>query len=298
MLLDGWTDAVGTARWRTARRAILRAAFALFAICWLLAVIGISRDMRLPIDERWAASALLVLEGIIALLWVSDAYSWRRAVAFALIVLPLAFAIEFIGVTTGLPFGRYHYTGALIPPVLGRVPAPITCAWLMIVLGSFVAARAYTTAARRGITVIIAAALATGLDACLEPTAFHVKSYWLWEQSGPYYGVPTINFAGWFVAALVVITCAAPVLWSETPLNRSRISFIPLALYWSTVVMFAVIDLFRGYPGGAAIGGLLCLTALPALARSAARAPSHRPGRTAPSTPDSPARASAPNSRE
>jgi uncharacterized membrane protein len=254
--------------------------------------------MRLPIDERWAASGLLILEGCIALLWIAETYSWQRAIAFALIVLSLAFIIEFIGVTTGFPFGRYHYTGALIPPVFGRVPAPITCAWLMIVLGSFVAARTYTKRARRGITVIIAAALATGLDACLEPTAFHVKAYWLWEQSGPYYGVPTRNFAGWFVAALVVIVCAAPVLWSDTAYIRSRVAFIPLALYWSTVVMFAVIDLFRGYPGGAAIGGALCLTALPALARSAAHARNHRTGRTVPSTPDNPAPASAPNSRE
>jgi uncharacterized membrane protein len=283
---------------RITRRVILRVAFALFAICWLLAVIGISRTMRLPIDERWAASGLLILEGCIALLWIAETYSWQRAIAFALIVLSLAFIIEFIGVTTGFPFGRYHYTGALIPPVFGRVPAPITCAWLMIVLGSFVAARTYTKRARRGITVIIAAALATGLDACLEPTAFHVKAYWLWEQSGPYYGVPTRNFAGWFVAALVVIVCAAPVLWSDTAYIRSRVAFIPLALYWSTVVMFAVIDLFRGYPGGAAIGGALCLTALPALARSAAHARNHRTGRTVPSTPDNPAPANAPNSRE
>jgi uncharacterized membrane protein len=283
---------------RKAQRAILRIAFALYAVCWLLAVIGISRDMRLPINERWATSGLLVLEGCIAILWVAEMYAWRRSIAFALIVLLLAFAVEFIGVTTGLPFGRYHYTGALIPRVLDRVPAPITCAWLMIVLGSLVAARAYMTRARRGVTVIIAAVLATGLDACLEPTAFHVKSYWLWDQSGPYYGVPTGNFVGWFVAAIVIIACAAFLLWRETPPTLSRNSFIPLALYWSTVVMFTVIDLVRGYPGGAAIGGLLCLSALPALVRPAARALSHRTGRTAPSTPDTPARASAPSSQE
>jgi uncharacterized membrane protein len=283
---------------RMARRAVLRIAFALFAVGWLLAVIGISRDMRLPVDERWAASGLLLLEGCIAFLWIADAYSWRRAIAFALIVLPLAFAVEFIGVTTGLPFGRYHYTGALVPPVLGRVPAPITCAWLMIVLGSLVTARVYAAGARRGITTLIAAALATGLDACLEPTAFHVKSYWLWEQSGPYYGVPTRNFVGWFVAALVVVACTAPVLKRDTPLARSHAIYIPLSLYWLTVVMFAVIDLFRGYPGGAAIGALLCLTALPALARWVSRARYHRTDTTAPSTPDSPARASGPNSQE
>lgn len=298
MLPNQRAGAAGSTHTRIVRQTILRILCIIFAIGWLLAVIGISRNMRLPIDERWAASGLLILEGVISLLWLSEAYTWHRAIAFAVIVLPLAFTIEFLGVTTGLPFGHYHYTGALIPPVLGRVPAPITCAWLMIVLGSLMAARAYMPRAHRGITVIIAAALATGLDACLEPTAFHVKAYWLWEQSGPYYGVPTLNFVGWFVAALVVIACAAPVLGRVSRSARSGNSFIPLALYWSTVVMFAIIDLVRGYPGGAAIGGALCVTGLPVVARRAVQAVKHRGDRTAPSIPDGPAAASTPSSQE
>ncbi len=282
----------------SARRAILYFAFSMFAIGWLLAVIGISRDMRLPIDERWAASALLVLEGGIAVLWVAEEYPWRRALAFAFVVLPLAFTIEVIGVTAGFPFGRYRYTDALIPLVLGHVPAPITCAWLMIILGSLVAARVYMPRARNGVTVVIAAALATGLDACLEPTAFHVKAYWRWDETGPYYGVPTRNFLGWFVAALVVSACAAHILWRDKQPRLTCSMCIPLALYWSTVVMFAVIDFFRGYPEGAAIGGALCLTALPALARTLRRVRGHLSDMSDPSIPDTPARASAPNSRE
>lgn len=283
---------------RSVRRLILYGLLILYAICWLLAVIGISRDMRLPIDERWAASAMLVLEGIIAVLWIADAYTWRRAFAFAIVVLPLAFMVEFVGVTTGLPFGRYHYTDALIPSVAGRVPAPITCAWLMIVVGALCAARAYMRRASVLATALIAAALATGLDACLEPTAFHVKAYWLWEGGGQYYGIPLLNFAGWFVAALIVALCAAHVLWRGAPRTPPTTALIPTMLFWSTVVMFALIDLFRGYPGGAAIGGALCLTTLPQLVRAIAQIRGRPSGRSAPSIGGSRARASASNSRE
>lgn len=279
-------------------RRILLCLLILYGVCWLLAVIGISRDMRLPIDERWAASAMLVLEGLIAFLWVSDTYSWRRACAFTLVVLPLAFAIEFIGVTAGLPFGRYHYTGALIPPVAHRVPAPITCAWLMIVVGSLYAARTYAPRASRFVTVAIAAALATGLDACLEPTAYHIKAYWLWDDSGPYYGVPLLNFAGWFIAALIVTASASLILWRGDSPRWPTTAFIPIMLFWSTVVMFAVIDFFRGYPGGAAIGAALCLMTLPLLSKSIDRVRSRLPGKPAPSTRETRARASAPNSQE
>ncbi|MDQ2783572.1 MAG: hypothetical protein M3Y58_01050, partial [Chloroflexota bacterium] len=76
-------------RMRAVRWALL-ALFACFAIGWALAVVGISRDMRLPVDERWAGSGMLFLEGAIALLWIGIAYTWRHAVRFALVVLPSA----------------------------------------------------------------------------------------------------------------------------------------------------------------------------------------------------------------
>ncbi len=333
------------------RRRTLYGLFALFTIGWFLAVIGISRNMTLPVSERYAGSSMLFLEGCIALIWITDAYSWRHAVRFAAVVLPLAFLVEYVGVRTGIPFGHYHYTGALVPSVLARVPAPITFAWLMIALGALTAAQAYTPGKRSGVVVVVSALLATGLDACLEPTAYHVKAYWLWEEGGPYYGVPILNFIGWFVVALGINALAARVLMGRQPDQRRfqnhqycpegtrkntentkkdkyfslgvlgvpcgcpqgsiggssfrrfetssqpRITgCIPVVLFWSTVVMFAIIDFFRGYPGGAALGALLCLTALPALYRAVHQARGVASRTSAPSIHPDPANAKEPNS--
>ena len=251
---------------RALRRTIL-ALCGIFAIGWALAVVGISRNMHLPVDERWAGSGILFLEGGIALLWITIAYSWQHAVRFALVVLPSAFLIELIGATTGTPFGPYHYTNALAPSVVGHVPAPITCAWLMIVLGTLATAAWITQSGARWIIVPVAAMLATALDACLEPTAFHVEAYWLWERSGWYYGIPTINFLGWLLAATIITALAAAVLGQGQRMRPPTLAFVPISLYWATVLMFAIIDGFRGYPAGAAIGAALCLTALPPLLR-------------------------------
>lgn len=276
----------------------------LFALCsvftvgWWLAVVGISRNMQLPVDERWAGSGMLFLEGAIALLWIAITFSWRRAVAFALVVLPSAFLVEILGVTVGLPFGHYHYTDALAPSVIGWIPAPITFAWLMISLGSL--ATATWIAGSRTIRWIVplAALLATGLDACLEPTAFHVKAYWLWESSGRYYGVPTLNFVGWLIAAAAINALAAKVLWQGARPQIPTLAFVPLTLYWATVAMFAIIDGFRGYPVGTAIGAALCLMALLPLLRM--RRTHRQTSSDTPdlSTPSHRARATAPNSPE
>jgi len=276
----------------------LRALFAFFAIGWALAVVGISRDMRLPVDERWAGSGMLFLEGGIALLWIVIAYTWRHAVRFALIVLPSAFVIEVIGVTVGVPFGPYHYTNALAPTIANRVPAPITFAWLMIALGTLATATWIVQCEKLWAVIPVAALLATGLDACLEPTAYHVKVYWLWETSGRYYGVPATNFLGWLLTAALVTALGASVLRRSETMTRPALVFVPISLYWATVLMFAIIDGFRGYPAGTAIGIALCLMALPPLRRWRRVRRAVSSGRPDPSTPSHRARATAPNSQE
>lgn len=277
---------------------VLLALVAFFAIGWALAVVGISRNMRLPVDERWAGSGMLFLEGVIALLWIVIAYTWRHAVRFALVVLPSAFVIEFVGVTVGLPFGPYHYTEALAPSIASRVPAPITAAWLMIALGTLATATWIVHRENPWAVIPVAALLATGLDACLEPTAYHVKAYWLWEMSGQYYGVPAMNFLGWLFTAAFVTALAASVLRRSATMARPALVVVPISLYWATVLMFAIIDGFRGYPVGAAVGGALCLMALPPLRRWYRGRRARSSGKPDPSTPSHRARATAPNSQE
>jgi putative membrane protein len=276
----------------------LLALFALFLIGWVLAVIGISRNMQLPVDERWAGSGMLFLEGTIALLWIVIAYSGKHAARFALVVLPSAFLVEIIGVTVGVPFGPYHYTDALAPSILGRVPAPITFAWLMIALGTLTTAAWIVRSAARWAVVLVAALLATGLDACLEPTAYHVKAYWLWERSGRYYGIPAINFLGWFVASAAITALAASALRHRVGKTRPALAFVPISLYWATVLMFALIDGFRGYPAGTLIGAALSLLALPPLLRWRRARLIPALDRSDPSRPSRPTRATAPNSQE
>lgn len=281
-----------------ALRRVLLGLFCAFAVGWALAVVGISRNMRLPVDERWAGSGMLFLEGAIALLWIALAYSWQHATRFALVVLPSAFLIETIGVTVGVPFGHYHYTGALAPSIIGRVPAPITCAWLMIALGTLTTAAWIVRSEPRWAVVPVAALLATGLDACIEPTAYHVKAYWLWETSGRYYGIPATNFLGWFVAATIITTLAASVLRRRGNMTQPMFAFAPISLYWATVIMFALIDGFRGYPVGAFIGAVLCIMVLPPLLRWHRSRLSLSFGTPDPSISSRHAHTNAPNSRE
>lgn len=259
----------------TPRQAALRIPLvmllACFGVLWLLAVIGISRDMTLPIDERWAGSAMLVLEGSIAVLWVAYAAGWWVALRFAAATIILAYLIELFGVRTGLLFGQYTYTDLLVPRLPGGVPVPIACAWLLSALGAVAIARRIVPTAAAPIVVAAAALLSALLDACIEPTAAFIKGYWRWQESGIYYGVPARNFVGWFVAALVIDAAVLSIVWGG---GRSlALDIIPIALFEATVAMFAIIALFRGYLLAALIGAIVCAGTMLPIIRAA-----HRPG--------------------
>jgi putative membrane protein len=85
-----------------------------------------------PSWGTWMGGALLIVQGSIMGLWLTLNYRWRGALA-VLFILLISWAIEHIGVTTGFPFGGYHYTDTLNLKVFGVVPLAVPFAWLMVV---------------------------------------------------------------------------------------------------------------------------------------------------------------------
>jgi uncharacterized membrane protein len=115
----------------------------------------------------------------------------KTASKFLVIAATISFLWEFVGVETGIPFGRYFYTSAL-GPQLGPVPIFIPLLWCA--LGYF--------CMRASDHYIMASALMVSLDTSFDPV-FSVKlGLWTWTGPTQYFGVPLSNFFGWFVASL------------------------------------------------------------------------------------------------
>jgi uncharacterized membrane protein len=134
--------------------------------------------------------------------------------------LPLAvagatgFGAELVGVSTGVPFGRYRYSGRLGPRV-GGVPLLAAAAWAALARSAWVTAGWATRhpAAR----VPVAAGALTAWDVFLDPRMTR-EGYWTWPAGGRYEGVPVSNFAGWFATALAAFAIVAA--WDTTPPDR------------------------------------------------------------------------------
>jgi putative membrane protein len=86
----------------------------------------------MPAWGTWMGGALLIIQGATLGVWLMLNYRWRGVLA-ALAILLLSWAVEHIGVTTGFPFGGYHYTDILNLKVLGVVPLAVPFAWLLVI---------------------------------------------------------------------------------------------------------------------------------------------------------------------
>jgi putative membrane protein len=223
-------------------------------------VLLLSLDL-MPFGMEWMSSLLLAMLGISVWAWL-----WLNLGVKGLLLGALVFAfgvlLEYAGVNTGVPFGRYAYTGVLVPGLPGGVPLAIGFAWLFIVVGGLFTARAIVIGTRADrampwVASLLGAVLAVGLDLLLEPVAYHVRDYWEWEDAGPvsYYGVPWSNFAAWFAASLALNL----LLGSLAPRGGVRWTWLPVALYAMNVVLFGVVNIAHGMWLPGVVAALLLL---------------------------------------
>ena len=221
--------------------------------------IGLLLGGWMPPGAGWVGGVLLMAQGLGMSAWLGLNAGWR-GLAAAVVVGGAAWALEAVGVTTGVPFGRYSYSAAL-GWGLGPVPLAIPCAWIAGVAAAWGVAQRLLPAGRAAAVILLAAALTTGQDAVLETIATRVQGYWTWAPTAaPYYGVPWANFVTWAVATAVL--AAAITMLVRPPLGRLRYSGVPILIYSMSLVMFGLLNVAQGFVLPALLaGGLLVVLA-------------------------------------
>jgi putative membrane protein len=135
-----------------------------------------------------------------------------RARRWALILLASSLALETLGVSTGLPFGDYRYTGRF-GPMIGVVPLTIPLAWYVVVTNAFFLVGLVRGERSWGFQAALTALLCTIYDFVLEPFATTTKQYWIWQGGS----IPLRNYAAWFVLSGLLAWFFAPRLETRYP---------------------------------------------------------------------------------
>jgi len=155
--------------------------------------------------------------GFVALMAICVWRHWGARLALVLVAVlsSIAFVAEFMGTTTGFPFGHYSYTDMLGYKILGEVPWVIPPSWFAMGIPCFVIAQAVTALgtrvgqrisfAKRVLIIAIAAWLLMSWDLILDPAMSALLPYWEWHEPGFYYNSPLANFLGWFGVGVVIM---------------------------------------------------------------------------------------------
>jgi putative membrane protein len=137
--------------------------------------------------------------------------------AFTAVYL-VSLASELLGTGYGVPFGPYSYTSLLGPKWFGLVPLLIPLSWFTVSWACWVIARQRTS---RVPAILLGTTLLVAWDLLLDPAMSRVTSYWVWGETGSYYGMPWSNLFGWGVTGLALFV----ILHKVAPEPRSTLHF-------------------------------------------------------------------------
>ncbi|MDG9676404.1 carotenoid biosynthesis protein [Micromonospora sp. DH14] len=258
-------------------------------ISWTLLAVLVLAQICYPLTTGDTRAGLTVATVVLGwLLSVGHALLSRGPrVAAALVAVATGggFAIEAIGVATGVPFGSYDYSGELGPKLAG-VPLIIPLAWTWMAWPAWLAAVRLTggnaatadggalTAGGSGSTVgrrVGRIALATvGLaawDLFLDPQMV-AEGYWVWRDATPALpglaGIPVSNYLGWLLFAVLMMSALRP-LAGPTAAHTDRRDHPMVALYlWTYFSSILAHAVFLDLPASALWGAAgMAVTAVP-----------------------------------
>jgi len=210
-------------------------------------------DLLLKVDPQaqfftWAFHGFAVgnmLFGGLAVLAEALLRDRVRALWAFLLVYTISLGSELLGTTYGVPFGAYSYTALLGVKWFDRVPALIPLSWFTMGWACWILARRVASGVG---AVLLSTALLVAWDLLLDPAMSRVTSYWVWGDTGSYYGMPWINLIGWGITGWVLLFALSRVIPSPQtgPRFAAAVYLVNFALpygfcvlnrYWFAVVV-------------------------------------------------------------
>jgi putative membrane protein len=145
------------------------------------------------------------------------------------VIVLLGMCVEIIGVSSGIPFGTYHY-GQNLGPLLAGVPLIIGLNWWMLAYISWTMVYPYFN---QGLArILVSGVLMLVIDFLMEKIA-HQLDFWYWATDS----VPWQNYLSWYLIG--VMFCALLDRYVRYRKNRPAST-----LYFAQLVFFGVLVLF------------------------------------------------------
>ncbi len=172
-----------------------------------------------------------------------------KTLVFFLVGTIVPLCAELLGTGTGWPFGGYSYTDGLGFKILGRVPYSVPLSWFYMGFASYLLAvtisRPWNPRHRAWGAILLGAWLLMAWDLSLDPAMADASMpirFWNWHETGPYFGMPLRNLAGWFGTGLLFIGLSRAV-WRAAPDPKRIPTWLPFGMYAVNVLWAATLSL-------------------------------------------------------
>jgi putative membrane protein len=175
-------------------------------------------------------------------------YGWRHFVMFFILTFVISWSYETISILTGFPFGHYVYTDKLGPKLwlvpLLIMPAYFAMGYIAWTLGHVLLDRFDDRL--KGAEVVLVPVLASFVmvmwDLCIDPASSTITGAWIWRDGGGYFGVPLVNFLGWYLCVFTIYLVFALYLqrsgeWHRAPNLDERSTWTLPALMYGAVML-------------------------------------------------------------
>ena len=159
-----------------------------------------------------------------------------RFLLWSLFVILFGLGIEYIGVSTHFPFGRYIY-GSVLQPQLFQIPLAIGFSWLTICLSSLILATRIVNLYHikklhyKYIIPFFTAAFMLIFDVVMEHAAQKLD-YWTWEN----HIVPHQNYLSWFLLGLLFT-----YVWLRLKLSINANLSFGIHVYLAQLIYFILV---------------------------------------------------------
>ena len=184
-------------------------------------------------------------------------YGWMHFVVFFILTFVISWSYETSSILTGFTFGHYVYTDKFGPKLwlvpLLIMPAYFSMGYIAWTLGHVLLDRFDDRLA--GAEVVLVPVLASFVmvmwDLCIDPASSTITGAWIWRDGGGYFGVPFVNFLGWYLCVFTIYLVFAVYLrhsseWTtETNLSERSTWTLP-ALMYAAVMLPRLIEPVAG----------------------------------------------------
>lgn len=137
-------------------------------------------------------------------------YGWKDLLVFFALAVVFGMFYENLSIATGFPFGHYHYTDTLGPKFI-YAPYILNIAYFQMLYLSWTMAHVvidnYSNKLKGSyifVQPIVASFVMVMWDMVIDPHMSTMSGHWVWHKGGAYFGVPFVNYMGWFLCVFTM----------------------------------------------------------------------------------------------